>query len=179
MAPGALRCRGPDPARILSGSVPSILVRFGFLPLLAFTVLATSAAAQSLPEPAQAYLGDWRIINDETGEAQAIMRIYEADGKVHGRVVQSLASGADPGDPVPCEDCEGEFENADLREIPIIRDMEWEGDAFAGGRIFDPRSGRGYRCVMELQGPSQLRVRGYVGIRALGRTQVWERASAP
>ena len=166
------------PFRILAGS--ALLTHMRFLPLFVLVCLVASAtAAQSLPEKAHAYLGDWRVIDDETGEPQAIMRLYEAEGKVHGRIVRSLAPEAEPGDPVPCDDCEGEFEDADLREIPIIRNMEWDGDGFSGGRIYDPRSGRGYRCAMELQGRDQLRVRGYIGIRALGRTQVWERASAP
>ena len=136
-------------------------------------------AAQSLPEPATDYLGEWRVVDDESGEAQAVMRIYEEDGKVHGRIVRSLAPNANLGDPVPCEDCEGEFEDADLRNVPILRNMEWDGDGFSGGRIYDPRSGRGYKCAMELEGADRLRVRGYLGIRALGRTQVWERVSMP
>ena len=143
--------------------------------VLVLLTLSVSAAAQSLPTPARAYLGDWRVIDDESGDAQAILRIYEADGKVHGRVIRSLTSAAASG-PVLCQDCEGEFEGADLREVPILRDMEWDGDGFSGGRIFDPRSGRGYRCAMTLTDADRLRVRGYVGIRALGRTQVWERA---
>ena len=53
--------------------------------------------------------------------------------------------------------------------------MEWEGDEFGGGQIFDPRSGEGYQAEMALEGPNRLRVRGYVGFEALGKTQIWER----
>ena len=146
--------------------------RFIFL----LPLFAAPAWAQQLPAEAQAYLGDWLVSDDEAEAAEAVMRIYEEGGKVHGRIVRSLEADAPADGSVPCVDCEGEFEGADLREIPLIRDMEWEGDGFGGGRIFDPRSGRGYQAVMELEGPDRLRVRGYVGIRAFGRSQVWERA---
>ena len=145
-----------------------------WLPAL-LCLLAAPVGAQGVPPEAQAYLDDWVIVDDESGEAEAVMRIYASGGKAHGRIVRSLAADAPDGGAVPCVDCEGEFEGADLREVPLLRDMEWEGDGFGGGRIFDPRSGRGYKCVMELEGTDRLRVRGYLGIRALGRTQVWRR----
>lgn len=142
--------------------------------LLAFVAAASSA--QTLPAEAQAYLGDWLVADDGSDEAQAVMRIYEDGGRVHGRIVRSLEDGAAAGGAVPCDDCSGEFEGVDLREVPLIRNMKWEGDGFGGGRIYDPRSGRGYKCLLELGDDGQLRVRGYLGVRALGRTQVWARA---
>ena len=138
-------------------------------------LVAVPIAAQRLPAEAEPYLDDWVIVDDESGEAEAVMRIYEAEGKVHGRIVRSLSEDAAADGSVPCVDCEGEFEGADLRQVPLLRGMEWEGDKFGGGRIYDPRSGRGYKCVMELDGADRLRVRGYLGIQALGRTQVWHR----
>ena len=54
--------------------------------------------------------------------------------------------------------------------------MEWNDDEFAGGRITDPQNAKTYRATMKLDGRDRLRVRGFVGIRAFGRTQVWERA---
>lgn len=143
---------------------------------LALLVAAAPAVAQTLPPEARDYLGEWLVSDDPEEPAEAVMRIYEEGGKVHGRIVRSLEPDAPADGSVPCVDCEGEFAGADLREVPLIRDMEWEGDGFGGGRIFDPRSGRDYKCVMELEGPDRLYVRGYVGIRALGRSQTWERA---
>lgn len=138
--------------------------------------LAPAVAAQDLPAEAHAYIGDWLVSDEDAEAAEAVMRIYHDGGKVHGRIVRSLEADAPADGSVPCVECDGEFEGADLREVPLIRNMEWEGDGFGGGRIFDPRSGRSYKCVMELEAPDRLRVRGYLGIRALGRTQVWERA---
>ena len=139
-------------------------------------LLASGAAAQSLPASARAYLGDWTIISDETGEAQAVVRLSEAGGKVEGRIVRVLPTTEYPNPNFSCADCKGQFAGADLRQIRLIRDMEWQGDEFAGGRIVDPQNDKSYRATLKLDGRDRLRVRGFIAVRALGRTQVWRRA---
>ena len=47
-----------------------------------------------------------------------------------------------------------------------------------GGQLYDPKTGKTYRGDMTSQGDT-LKLRGYVGIRAFGRTEVWTRVSAP
>ena len=42
------------------------------------------------------------------------------------------------------------------------------------GTLYDPKSGKTYHGVMESAG-DKLKLRGYVGIKALGRTEVWTR----
>ena len=139
-------------------------------------LLASGAAAQSLPAEAHAYLGDWTVVDEESGEAQAVVRIQEVRGRVEGRIVEVLPTEEYPEPNFRCDDCAGEYEGADLREIRLIRDMEWDGERFSGGRIVDPKNDRAYRLLMTLDGQDRLRVRGYLGIKALGRTQVWRRA---
>jgi uncharacterized protein (DUF2147 family) len=48
---------------------------------------------------------------------------------------------------------------------------KWEN-----GTIYDPKSGNTYACNMELEGTNTLRLRGYIGISLIGRTEVWKRA---
>jgi uncharacterized protein (DUF2147 family)/fucose 4-O-acetylase-like acetyltransferase len=50
---------------------------------------------------------------------------------------------------------------------------EWNG-----GQIYDPASGRTYQAVLEMDGPDRLSLRGYLGIRLLGRTTTWFRVGA-
>jgi uncharacterized protein (DUF2147 family) len=44
-----------------------------------------------------------------------------------------------------------------------------------GGRIYDPNSGKTYRCSITLVDDSTLKLRGYIGISLLGRTDTWTR----
>ena len=145
------------------------------LPLVLVTVLAPLAGAQSLPAQAQAYLGDWMTYNDAGTEAQSVVRITEADGVLQGRIIRVLPTEQYPVPQFQCDACEGRYQGADLRTVPLIEGMRWKGDEFSGGRITDPTNGKSYKSVLELDGPDRLKVRGYVGIRALGRTQVWRR----
>jgi uncharacterized protein (DUF2147 family) len=59
-----------------------------------------------------------------------------------------------------------------LKEVPAepVEDGVW-----SRGRIYDPQRGRYYRCSLWLDGPDQLRLRGYVRISLLGRTTRWTR----
>ncbi|HSJ98060.1 MAG TPA: DUF2147 domain-containing protein, partial [Myxococcota bacterium] len=59
-----------------------------------------------------------------------------------------------------------------LRPSPDVP-SEW-----SGGEIYDPSSGRTYRAVLELDGPDRLRVRGYLGVRLLGRSTTWVRVGS-
>jgi len=47
----------------------------------------------------------------------------------------------------------------------------------AEGHLYDPRSGRTYSGSMTAEG-DQLKLRGYVGIKLLGRTEIWTRVGA-
>lgn len=142
---------------------------------VALLVLASaSASSQSLPDPAQAYLGEWTVPDEDTGEPEAVVEIYEEDGKVHGRLVRSLEDSAEDG-AIRCEECEGDFQGADLRGVTLLQGLEWNGDRFEGGELLDPRSGNRYRLSLSLE-DGRLHVRGYKGIKLFGRTQVWERA---
>ncbi len=148
------------------------------LACLALVLLASSASAwaQSLPSPARAYLGDWTTYSDDTGEAQSVIRITEADGVVRGRVVEVLPTREHPQPDFVCHDCDGRYQGVDLRQVPLIQDMTWDGERLSGGRILDPTSGRRYKLLLTLEGADRLNVRGFLGIKALGRTQVWRRA---
>lgn len=147
-------------------------------PLFAFLVLTTSPVlAQTLPAQAEAYLGEWRVTDEDTGEPEAVMEIYVDGGKVHGRLVRSLGSAGKDDGAIRCKDCHGGFDGADLRGIPLLRDLEWDGDSFEDGIVLDPRTGKRYRLSLTLGDDGRLHVRGYKGIKLLGKTQVWERGA--
>ncbi|MDR3736495.1 MAG: DUF2147 domain-containing protein [Acidobacteriaceae bacterium] len=44
-----------------------------------------------------------------------------------------------------------------------------------GGELYDPKSGKTYKGSMVRNGDT-LKLRGYVGIKLLGRTEIWTRA---
>lgn len=62
-----------------------------------------------------------------------------------------------------------------LSDLTPVRE---EPGRWSGGSVYDPTSGRTYRCVMSLDGADRLHVRGYFGITLLGRTTTWIRVGA-
>lgn len=145
--------------------------------LFSLVALAASAQPSSLPAEARAYLGDWTTYSDETGEAQVVVRISESNGVVQGRIIRVLPTREHPNPQFICDDCTGQYQGVDLRTIPLITGMEWHRDHFRGGRVNDPENDKSYKATLKLDGPNRLRVRGYIGVPALGRTQVWRRTN--
>ncbi len=45
------------------------------------------------------------------------------------------------------------------------------------GKVYDPIHGRIYKCKMKFEAPNKLKVRGYIGTPALGRTVYWKKIS--
>ena len=136
-------------------------------------MLCGAAIAQSPGSPSP--LGLWQTVDDKTGKPAGLVRLYESGGKIFGKIEKSFRVGADEHSCVACTD---ERRNQPILGLVIIRSMERDGDEYRGGDILDPDNGSVYRCILQLQdGGRKLRVRGYLGISLLGRTQTWERIS--
>jgi uncharacterized protein (DUF2147 family) len=60
--------------------------------------------------------------------------------------------------------------------LKILWDLQKDGDAWSGGTILDPENGKTYKCLLSLEeGGEKLKVRGFIGLSLLGRTQYWLR----
>lgn len=113
--------------------------------------------------------GDWTTIDDETGKARSVVRIYEHEGKLRGKVIELLE---DPN--AKCDACEGRNKGRPILGMIIMWDMQRDGDKWSGGKVFDPEKGKTYRAKLWLEGEDSLKLRGYAG--PFFRTQVWRRA---
>jgi uncharacterized protein (DUF2147 family) len=140
---------------------------------LVFLTAIPSGACYS--EDSASPLGAWKTFDDKTGEARAIVRIYEQGGKLFGRIEQSFKPGAATR---VCAVCTDERKNQPIIGLVIIRNLKRDGNEYNGGDILDPESGSVYRCKMHLeQDGARLVLRGYIGFSLLGRSQTWQRQS--
>jgi len=146
--------------------------------LLAAALVFQSVAADA-PAPADAILGMWHTTDDKSQ-----VQVFKEDDKYFAKIV-SLKEPAWPED-----DKEGmagkpkndrRNPNPKLRSRPIaglqfMNDFVYSGrNLWSGGRIYDPESGKTYKCKMSLVATNRLEVHGYVGVSLLGRTVVWTR----
>jgi uncharacterized protein (DUF2147 family) len=74
--------------------------------------------------------------------------------------------------------CEGEDKNKSIQGLLIIKGLTKEDDEYSNGKILDPKNGKLYKCSISLESKDKLKVRGYIGISLIGRTQYWYRAKS-
>jgi uncharacterized protein (DUF2147 family) len=154
------------------------------MPRALWYVLVTAFLLSPI-EPAfaqdEGVFGYWKTIDDETGKPQAVIRLWEYQGKLVGRIVKLFPKPGEEANPV-CDECSGSLHNKPVIGMTFLwgfvrdqgNDRKW-----TNGEIVDPDSGDQYHCQLELtDGGKKLEVFGYIRLLVkVGRTEVWLRAS--
>jgi uncharacterized protein (DUF2147 family) len=137
------------------------------------TGLLLCVPTMAMPAPDVSPVGVWKTIDDTTHKPRGLIRLYEQDGEIFGRIEASL----DPKEAGEvCSKCDGERKNKPVVGMVVMRHMAKHGKEFSGGDILDPDTGWVYRCRFTVQdGGRTLVVRGYLGVSLLGRSQTWYR----
>jgi len=125
---------------------------------------AVSLSGQNNP------VGIWKTIDDESGEAESHIKIYEKEGKLYGEIVKLLKDGQ-----THCDKCPEPHKGEPLKGLRLMWDLEKHGDEWDNGEILDPVKGKVYSCKISLEEQDRLKVRGYLGFSAFGRSQEWIR----
>jgi uncharacterized protein (DUF2147 family) len=137
-------------------------------------VLVATALLLSCTVEAQvpAILGEWKTVDDKTGEIRSLVRIYQdtADGLYYGKIVR-MYEYAD----AVCDKCEGADKGKPILGLIIISGMKAEGKALKGGTVLDPENGKKYYASISInEKTGKLVLRGSLDKRGfLGRNQYW------
>ena len=116
----------------------------------------------SLAGYSQTILGKWLT---EAGDAK--VEIYEANGKVNGKIVW-LEKGPDTKD---THNTDEKMRSRKLMGVNILSGLTKKSEKWEGGRIYNPKNGKTYKCSIWLDG-DKLKVRGYLGM--FYETQTWK-----
>ncbi len=121
-------------------------------------------------------VGDWW-----NKEKDAHIRIFKEGDKYYGKIVW-LKNPIDEETGKPKLDKHNTDEKLKSRPIMgmlILKDFVFDGDdEWEDGTIYDPKSGKTYSCYLEFEDENnkdRLKVRGYIGVSLIGRTDYWER----
>lgn len=143
---------------------------------LAITILFGLTAAAQEPD---AIVGKWW---NEEKDAQ--IEIYPCEGRYCGKIILLKEPN------FPANDAKGmagrtkvdrQNPDASKRDRPILgMNIVWgfthSGEnLWDGGFIYNPREGKTYKCKLSFENPDTLKVRGFIGISLIGKTNIWTR----
>ena len=126
----------------------------------------------NIPVQAQSVLGKWENMNED-GKVNSIIKVYEKDDKIYGKVAHIVKE--EDRDRI-CTKCEGDLKDEPVQGLEIMKGLKKEGDEYVGGSIVDPKTGKKYRCKIWLDEENSdiLKVRGYISL--FYKTKEWRRA---
>ena len=121
-------------------------------------------------------VGKWKTIDDKTGEAKSIISIWEQDGEIFGSIESLFRKPNENPNPL-CTKCKGNLRNKPVIGLTILKNLKQDENEWNGGTVLDPEDGNTYKCKIEVvENGTKLKVRGFIGVSLLGRTQYWHRS---
>ena len=137
-----------------------------FSVLVLFSTLAANAQIE----------GKW--FNDEKS---AHIEIYKGvGGNLAGRIVWLKEPNDEQGKPKtdPENPNEKLRSRARLGMVVLVNLAKTKTPSYwDGGTIYDPKSGKTYACNMTALPDGTLKLRGFIGVSLLGKTQIWTKAN--
>ena len=138
---------------------------------LAAAVMAMAPAFANEASP----VGLWKNIDDVSGKPKALIRISDNGGVLQGKI-EKLFRPAEQDQNPKCDKCTDARKDQPIVGMVFMSGLKKDGDEYSGGEILDPDNGKIYKSKMELaDGGKKLKVRGYIGVPMLGRSQTWVR----
>ena len=121
--------------------------------------------------------GLWQTIDDKTGAPKGLVEIRKENDTYVGKIVKvTPRAGYTPKE--ICVDCPAPYTNKPIIGLDVVTGLKsTDGLNYTSGRILDPNTGKLYSMKAKLSSNGKrLHLRGYLGISALGRNQIWIRA---
>ena len=142
------------------------------LVLWIFVICSMGLLDLNAQEAADKLTGLW-----EPSNGKARVKVEKIGTKYYGKIVW-LKEPNDPQTGQPKLDKNNPDES--MRSVPLkgyrlLKDFVYADGEWNGGTIYDPESGSTYSCVIKAKDDNTLDIRGFVGVKALGRTDVWKR----
>ena len=135
-------------------------------------IVVASLAAVLLASPALAadpVQGRW-----VTEEKDAVITIAPCGAKLCGRISKFLVAPPQGLDQRDVNNKDASKRSRKLLGMPVLTGFVEDGDEWRG-TIYDPKSGKTYRSILQRKGSNQLTVKGCLG--PFCQTQTWRKAS--
>lgn len=142
-------------------------------------LLALALASPPRESGGDAILGLWL-----TEEGKARVEVHREGDEYHGRIVwlkEPAYAADDPkgmaGRPVVDRlNHDEKLRSRPVLGLEILTRFRYAGKGeWEQGRLYDPERGKSYKGRLKLTAEGTLKLRGYIGVPAFGRTSEWRR----
>jgi uncharacterized protein (DUF2147 family) len=145
-------------------------MKYKYLFVLVFGLPAITGAVRA-QTGADDVLGVWQTHGDKPAQIQ----IYKNGDRFYGKII-FLQFPLDNGKPLlDKNNSDAGKQTRPVLGLVILTGFRFDTDEWTDGDIYDPEKGKTYSCTMTLKDNKTLKVRGYIGISLIGRTEVWTR----
>jgi len=142
--------------------------------LIFFAALSLTGLSLFSQVKADDIIGVWLA----SGKHPAKIQIYRSGEKYYGRIVW-LKDPVENGKPIlDAHNPDKSKRTQPIVGLIILKGFVFDrGDEWEDGNVYDPENGKTYNCYLHLKDRNNLKVRGYIGISLLGRTEWWTRTN--
>lgn len=139
--------------------------------------LIISSSVASAQNVADKILGTYRVVSDASKEVVKVT-ISKKGESYQAQIIWMEKPLTESGE------IKRDIYNPDptLRSVPgdkivLAWGLKYDNKAneWSGGKIYDPDSGKTYKAVFKFDSPTNLKVRGYIGMPTFGRTMNWKK----
>jgi uncharacterized protein (DUF2147 family) len=151
----------------------SLLIICTFIILPIISAVAQAGAADKI-------IGTYYVSDDTSDEDCKVRITKDNSGTYSGRIIWVKNPNFKDGTPKrDIKNPDPAKRNTPGDQIPLVFHFRYDAkkNQWVDGEIYDPIHGKMYKCKMWFESENVLRVRGYIGVPALGRTMTWKKIS--
>lgn len=146
--------------------------RFFAIALLGF--FSISLFSGFTTKSADDIIGLW-YNGSKTGKIQ----IYKSGNEYFGKIVWlKEPTNADGTQKLDAKNADESKRKYPIMGMQILKNFVYNksDNTWEDGKIYDPKNGKTYSCIIKMENGT-LKVRGYIGISLIGRTDIWTRTN--
>lgn len=128
--------------------------------------------------PIMAQAGGDKVIGKWFNEEKdAKVEIYKEGDKYFGKVIWLQTPNNEQGTPkLDKENPDEKLKTRPVLGLLLLKDFVYDDEEWEDGEIYDPKSGKTYSCYMEFEDDGSLMIKGYIGVKWVGKTTYWTKA---
>jgi len=134
-------------------------------------LMAISMASFAADNEADELMGIW--LNDEK---DAHVKIYKCGEDYCGKIVWLKEPEEDGAPKKDKHNPDESLQSRPVKGLDILTGFNFDSNKkWENGTIYNPRDGKTYSCYLKILDDGRLKVRGFVGISIIGKTNYWTR----